>query len=199
VADRLCHDIIGSVQGMTGALDLVAEAATPAERDEAVALMGQALDGLAAKIRFAREAFGPRSGPTPSGQLATLAAALFARLRPELDWNVAAPSLEPRAATVLLNLLQIGAECVAAGGRVRAAADVVGASCIVEVEAKGTRARLRPETAAALAGSPIDDAVAMRSAQGSFVRALAQAAGAEVSVLAREGIVSLRVSFPAKG
>jgi hypothetical protein len=69
----------------------------------------------------------------------------------------------------------------------------------VEVEAKGTRARLRPETAAALAGSPIDDAVAMRSAQGSFVRAMAQAAGAEVNVLAQAEIVSLRVSFPARG
>jgi histidine phosphotransferase ChpT len=198
VADRLCHDFMGSVQGMTGALDLIAEAATTAEREEAVGLLGQALDALGAKIRFAREAYGRRSGPTPAAELAALSAALFASLRPELDWRVTAPSLDPRAACALLNLLQIGAECVAAGGRVRVAADRSDTGCLVEVEARGPRARLRAETATALAGSPLAEATAARSVQGAFLRSLAQAAGAEIVVVAQEGAVSLRVSFPAK-
>lgn len=197
VADRLCHDFMGSVQGMIGALDLITEAATAAEREEAVGLLSQAVDALGAKIRFAREAYGRRSGPTPAADLAALSAALFASLRPELDWRVTMPSLDPPAACVLLNLLQIGAECVAAGGCVRVAADRSDTECLVEVEARGPRARLRAETATALSGSPFDEAAATRSVQGAFLRSLAQAAGAEIGVVAQEGAVRLRVSFPA--
>ena len=192
VADRLCHDISSSAQALASGLDLLSEAGTDGDRDEAVAFLGQALAAQKFKVGYARRAYGLGS-PASAAELRTLAETLYADLRPTLDWAVEAPMLRPAAARVLLLLLQIAADALAAGGIVRARSADDGS--VVAVDMAGGRIGLKDEVRAGLAGEPFGAGLGGRWVQGAFVAALAAQAGGRVEVELGEGAAAIRVSL----
>jgi histidine phosphotransferase ChpT len=192
VADRLCHDISSSAQALASGLDLLGEARTDADRDEAVAFLGEALAAQKSKVGYAREAYGLGSAAS-AADLKALAEALYADLRPTLDWAVEAPSLEPAAGRVLLLLLQVAADALAVGGAVRAT--TAGDGSVVAVDMAGGRIALKDEVRAGLAGEPFAAGLGGRWVQGAFVAALAARAGGRVEVVLSEGAAAIRVSL----
>jgi histidine phosphotransferase ChpT len=192
VADRLCHDISSSAQALASGLDLLSEARTDADRDEAVAFLGDALAAQKFKVGYARRAYGLGSAAS-AAELRPLAETLYADLRPSLDWAVGAPALGPAAARVLLLLLQIAADALAVGGIARARSADDGS--VVAVDMAGGRIALKDEVLAGLAGEPFGAGLGGRWVQGAFVAALAAQVGGRVEVELGEGAAAIRVSL----
>lgn len=192
IAERLCHDISSSAQALASGLDLLREARTTDERDEAVTLLSDALAAQTFKVGYARKAYGLAQA-ADTAELKALAAALYTDLRPSLDWAVEAPSLGPAAARVLLILLQIAADALAAGGVVRVSSAPDGST--VALDMTGPRIALKDEFRAGLAGRAISAGLGGRWVQGAFVAALASASGGKVDLDSREEGASIRVSL----
>jgi histidine phosphotransferase ChpT len=197
LADRLCHDIAGSIQAVASGLDLLAEASTPAMRDEAAAFLAEAVAAQKSRIGFARQAFGASAAPIEADELRRVAEDYYAGQRAGLEWSTEIETLGPTAARALLNLVQIAAEALPLGGLARVTARRSAEGVEIAVTASSPRVSLREETRAGLAGEPFDAGLSGRWVQGAFVSALVEAAGGHVGVTASEGEVVLRVSLPA--
>ena len=72
LAVRLCHDLSGQVNALTGCMEILREEADP----EALALAGDAADMLARRLRLARAAWGRTGGPMSVAEWRQLAEAL---------------------------------------------------------------------------------------------------------------------------
>jgi histidine phosphotransferase ChpT len=196
LADRLCHDVLSSAQAIASGLDLLAEAAGAAERDEAVAFLIEAVAAQRAKVGYARRAYGPAGDGVQTAELKGLAEALYADIRPTLDWAVEPAALGPAAARGLLVLLQIAADALAAGGRATATARAEGGHTRVEVDVAGPRAVVKEDVRSGLSGAPFQAALGGRWIQGAWVASLAAAAGGTVSVETYEGGLRLILILP---
>jgi histidine phosphotransferase ChpT len=194
LADRLCHDVLSSSQALASGLDLLAEAATDAEREEARQLLVEAVAAQRRKVTYARRAFGQGPGASEIGELRALVEALYADLRPSLLWIVEASNVGPAAARTLLNLAQMAADSLAAGGEacVRCLKD----GGEIEVKARGPRVSLREEARAGLAGEPFSTGLGGRWVQGALVSAVVNSAGGALRVEVRESEVVFAVSLP---
>jgi histidine phosphotransferase ChpT len=195
LADRLCHDVLSSAQAIASGLDLLADAASAAERDEATAFLAEAVAAQRAKVGYARRAYGPAGEGVQTSELKVLAEALFGDIRPTLDWSVEPAVLGPAAARGLLVLLQIAADALAAGGRATATARNEGGLLRVEVDAAGPRAAVKDEVMAGLSGAPFEAGLGGRWVQGAWVAALAAGAGGTVSRETYEGGLKLVLSL----
>ncbi len=193
LAERLCHDIASSAQALASGLDLLTEARSDAERDEAAALLLDALAAQKAKVAYARRAYGVGAA-TDNAELGAMAAALYADLRPSLDWAVEAPALGPTGSRALLLLLQIGADAVAAGGTVRVTSALDGSA--IAVELAGARVLVKDDVRAGLAGEPFAAGLGGRWVQGAYLAALAASAGGQVEAQWGETSGTVRVSLP---
>ena len=196
LADRLCHDVSSSAQAIASGLDLLGEAESPAERDEALAFLAEAVAAQKFKVRYARRAFGPAGQGVETSELETLAEGLYADLRPTLDWAIEPQVLGPAASRALLILLQIAADALAVGGVARASTRLEGGRLVGAVDAEGARVALRDEARAGLAGAAFEAGLGGRWVQGAFVASLAAASGGTVEAEAREGAVRLALSLP---
>ena len=196
LVDRLCHDVLSSAQAIASGLDLLAEAASAAERDEAVAFLAEAVAAQRAKVGYARRAYGPASDGVQTSELKGHAQALFDDIRPMLDWSVEPAVLGPAAARGLLVLLQIAADALAVGGRATASARTEGGRLRVEVDAASPRAVVKDEVMAGLSGAPFQAGLGGRWVQGAWVAAMAAAAGGTVGLETYEGGLRLVLSLP---
>lgn len=203
LAGRLCHDFISPASAIASGLDLLADPAAADMRDEALALVETSARKLVALLAFSRVAFGGAGAGELVGahELEALARGLYAHGRAELDWSVQRPSLPRPAARALLNMAQIAAGALPTGGTARVRACDDGAALLLQVEARGPRARLRPETAAGLNGEPLGEGLAGPWVQGYFLHGAVAAASGRFDVVseegAEEGFVSLSARLPA--
>jgi histidine phosphotransferase ChpT len=193
LAERLCHDISSAAQALASGLDLLTEARSEAERDEAAGLLKEALAAQNFKVAYARRVYGGGLA-TDNAELAATAGALYAELRPSLDWAVAAPSLGPTGSRALLLLVQIAADALALGGVVRATSAADGS--MVAVELAGRRVTPKDEVRAGLAGAPFAAGLGGRWVQGAYLAALAAAAGGHVEAQWDEATGAVRVILP---
>jgi hypothetical protein len=197
LADRLCHDFASSIQAVASGVDLLAEASTPAMRDEAAAFLAEAVAAQKSKIAFARQAFGASAATVGAVEVRCLAEDLYVGQRANLEWSAQGEVLGPSAARAVLNLVQIAAESLALGGTTQVTIRRATAATEITVTARGPRVALREETRSGLAGEPLGAGLAGRWVQGAFVSTLVGEAHGEISVDGREDRVVLTVSLPA--
>ncbi|MBA3810375.1 MAG: histidine phosphotransferase [Caulobacteraceae bacterium] len=196
LASRLCHDLIGPANAILLGLALAAEADGAETRREALDAAVAGARRLTGLLEFSRVAYGVGEEAFATDRLGALAKAIFADLRPRLEWAVETPAMAAVAGRCLLNLVQIAAGAVAVGGVVRACAGREGARTVVSVEAIGDRAELHPEVLGGLAGKPLADGLASRWAHASYLHALVRGARGEVVAKVVEASVLFEVVLP---
>lgn len=198
LASKLCHDFISPAGAIMSGLDLLDDPAAKDMREEAMALIASSARKLIDHLAFARAAYGSPAGVQEfdCAELERLTLGVYAHVRAELDWAAPAGMLPRTASQVLLNLAQLAANALPLGGTARIETDVGASGRRIEALAIGPKARLHAEVVTGLAGEPLEDGLSGRWTPAYFVRAIARAAGGEVSADAVDGRVTFRATLP---
>jgi histidine phosphotransferase ChpT len=199
LASKLCHDFISPAGAIVSGLDLLEDPTAKDMRDEAMDLIASSARKLVDLLAFARVAYGSGGGAEifDCAELQRLTLGVYAHVRAELDWASAPPSLPKAAARVMVNLAQIAAGALPLGGVARVEARLQGGDYVIEVAAKGPKARLHSEVLAGLTGEPLGDGLGGRWVQAYYAHAVAAGAGGQIEASAEDELVTLRARLPA--
>lgn len=197
LAARMCHDFISPAGAIVSGLDLLEDPTTQDMRDEALNLITASAKKLVALLAFDRVAFGGSSAAESFDcrELERLTREVFAHGRATLEWSVEPESLAKPAARTVLNLAQIGAGALPIGGVARVRVET-GAELLAQVQATGTRVRLRPEVIDGLNGKPLGEGLSGHWVQAYFLRGVVEAAGGSLEIVANEGEIVVAVRMP---
>lgn len=198
LAARLCHDFISPVSAIVSGLDLIDDPEQQDMREEAMSLIASSARKLAAHLSFSRIAFG---GSTASEifdvrELEQLTRGLFDHVRAEVDWAIEPAALNKPSARALLNLAQLGATALPVGGTAKLIVREEPGRIRLELDAKGARARLRPEAVDGLEGRPFGEGLAGQWVQTYFLRSIVDQAGGTMVFETAEDAVRVNVDLP---
>ncbi|QUD86739.1 histidine phosphotransferase [Phenylobacterium montanum] len=197
LAARLCHDFISPAGAIVSGLDLLEDPSAQDMREEAMGMIAASANKLVALIKYDRIAFGGSAAAEvfDTRELLALSQGVFADMRAKLDWQVTQPGLDKPPARALLNLCQIGAGALPAGGMVRAEAVESDSEITIVIEASG-RARLRQEVIDGLEGRRLSEGRTGHWVQAYYLRKLIDDAGGVLETQSEEALVTLRARFP---
>jgi len=198
LAAKLCHDFISPASAIMSGVDLLGDPTAQDMRDDALHLISASAQKLADMLAFARVAFGASASAEAfdSEALHKLTEGVYAHVRPNLDWQVATPIIQKPGARALLNMSQIAASALPTGGIALVKADVAGDTIILTVDARGPRARLRPEVVAGLNGEPLGEGLGGHWVQAFYLHSLVAATGGRVTAEISEERVLLAATVP---
>ncbi|PLR18789.1 histidine phosphotransferase [Caulobacter zeae] len=200
VAARLCHDFISPASAIVSGLDLLEDPSAQDMRDDAMSLISSSARKLADLLQFTRVAFGASASAEAfdSRELERLAQqGVFAHVRPNLTWDIAPQPLNKAASRALLNIAQIAASALPAGGAATLRAVVADGRTAITADAVGPRARLRPEVLAGLKGEPLGEGLGGPWVQAAYLFSVVRAAGGQIGVEIAEERVSIAAWTPA--
>ena len=199
LAARLCHDFISPASAIVSGLDLLEDPNAQDMREDAMGLIASSARKLADLLQFTRVAFGASASAEAfdSRELEKLAQGVFAHVRPEMDWAVEPQSLNKSSARAILNIAQLAASALPAGGKATLRAVTADGRVYITSESVGPRARLRAEVLAGLKGEGAGDGLAGTWVQAAYLQALIKAAGGQIAVELAEDKVSLAAWVPA--
>jgi histidine phosphotransferase ChpT len=198
LAGRLCHDLISPVSAIVSGLDLLEDPSAQDMREDAMNLIAQSANKLAQALSFARVAYGASASAETfdPGELKTLTQGVFAHVRAQLEWAVASERVDKPVARALLNLAQMGAAALPIGGVARLTVEPLGDRIVVRMEARGPRARLRPEAQAGLRGEPMGEGLSGQWVQPYYLHALVGDAGGTLDYEIVEDRVDITARLP---
>jgi histidine phosphotransferase ChpT len=198
LAGRLCHDLISPVSAIVSGLDLLEDPSAQDMREDAMGLIAQSAKKLAMVLSFARVAYGSSASAETFDpkDLETLTQGIFSHVRAELEWAVLSERLEKPVARALLNLAQLGATALPTGGVARLTVDSFTSETVVTLEAKGARARLRPEAEAGLRGEPMTEGLSGQWVQPYYLHALVTDAGGRLTAQIENERVTVTAYLP---
>lgn len=170
---RLCHDLVGPLGTMAGALELLEDDA------EAAALAREAAASLRARLQVWRAACGAGTGPMTAPEMAALLEGVLGSGRVTADVTALPPgeAFPPGVAQLLLVAALLGGEALPRGGVLR----LVPAEGGVAVLPAGRVLAWPPALAEALAGQEVEGP---RQVLAPVLVHLAQASGWAVSLSA---------------
>jgi histidine phosphotransferase ChpT len=199
VAARLCHDFISPASAIVSGLDLLEDPSAQDMREDAMSLIASSARKLADLLQFTRVAFGASASAEnfDSRELEKLAQGVFAHVRPTMDWAIPPSTMNKASARAILNIAQIAASALPAGGKATLRAVVLDDRVAITAEAVGPRARLRPEVLAGLKGEALAEGLGGPWVQAAYLTALVRAAGGQVGVELGEDQVTLAAWVPA--
>jgi histidine phosphotransferase ChpT len=198
LAGRLCHDMISPVSAIVSGLDLLEDPSAQDMRDDAMNLIDQSARKLASVLSFARVAYGSSASAETfdPGDLEVLTRGIFTHVRSELDWAVKSERLDKPAARALLNLAQLGATALPTGGQARLTVEIEGDETVILLEAKGARARLRPEAQAGLRGEGMTEGLPGQWVQPYYLFTVVADAGGRLESALSEDSVMVSARLP---
>ena len=198
LAARMCHDFISPASAIVSGLDLLEDPSAQDMREEAMGLIAGSARKLADLLAFTRVAFGASASAETFDprELNKLAQGLFSHMRAELDWQVESPALAKPAARTVLNLAQLAGAALPTGGTAVVRAVDQNGAVSVAVEARGPKARLRPEVLAGLRGEPMVEGLHGHWVQAYYVHLFVRDAGGRVFVEVGEEKVTFAATVP---
>jgi histidine phosphotransferase ChpT len=163
---RLCHDLVGPLGTMAGALDLLDD------DPEAAALAREAAASLRARLQLWRAACGAGTGPMTPAEMAAMLEGVLGNGRAVADVSAlpAGQAFEPEVAQLLLVATLLGGEALPRGGVVRLVAEGGGVAVLPEGRVVAWPAALGEALAGGGAEGP-------RAVLAPILVRLAQAAG----------------------
>jgi histidine phosphotransferase ChpT len=194
ISSRICHDVINPVGAIANGLEMLGEEPDEAMREQAMALIRKSANQAAAKLQFARLAFGAAGSAGAEIDLrdAEKVARDFVQgPKHQIEWRGPAVTLPKNKVKLLLNLVALGVVALPRGGTV--SVEITGEAPNVgfTVKAKGEAARLNEQVTSLLAGG---NGVALdaHSIQPYYASRVAAASGMRVSVEAGPSEVELK-------
>lgn len=196
---KLCHDFISPAGAIMSGLDLLEDPSAQDMKQEALNLISTSAKKLVSLVYFARVAFGAANTAEAfnAAQLNKILNDIYASLRAELDFRIEPNVIfEKPAARALLNLGLLAGNSLPMGGKMRLETTTEDGQLIITAEARGPRARLKPEVVEGLSGVPLSDGLAGQWIQPHWLYSVVTEAGGDISWTAETDILILTVKLP---
>jgi histidine phosphotransferase ChpT len=193
LVSRVCHDLVSPVGAVVNGLEVLEDETDLAMRADALRLVAASAEQAAARLQFARIAFGAAGSAGAELDLAEVGRIMSGLLKGgkvELVWEAQAVNWPKDWAKLLMNAVLVGADSLPRGGKVHVDTTDNGLGPKFAIRARGTIARLTPEVERALAGEPVG-ALDGRSIQPYLTYQLSRTLSASLSVGTAEGEVRL--------
>src|SRR5215475_4227130 len=121
LVSRVCHDLVSPIGAVVNGLEVLEDETDTAMRADALRLVAASAEQAAARLQFARIAFGAAGSAGAELDLAEVGrimAGLLKGGKVELDWQAQAVNWPKDWAKLLMNTVLVAAECLPRGGRV---------------------------------------------------------------------------------
>ncbi len=192
LVSRVCHDLVSPVGAVVNGLEVLEDETDNAMRADALRLVAVSAESAAARLQFARIAYGAAGSVGAELDLTEVSRVVVGLLRGgkiEIDWQPNPINWPKDWAKLLMNCIIVGADCLPRGGRVQVNIPDSEAPQFTIV-AKGTIARISAETERALVGDPgitLDG----RLIQPFLTHQLAKGLNAGLNVVTGEGEIRI--------
>jgi len=193
LVSRVCHDLVSPVGAVVNGLEVLEEETDITMRADALRLVAASAEQAAARLQFARLAFGAAGSVGAELDLAEVARILSGLLRGgkvELVWRAAQVNWPKDWAKLIMNAALIAADCLPRGGRVTVEPGSDAAAPSFHIVASGPTVRLAQEVEKALVGEP-GGLVDGRSIQPYLTYRLAKTLNAGLTVAPADGEIRL--------
>jgi histidine phosphotransferase ChpT len=198
MCSKVCHDLISPVGALSNGIEVLAEDDDPDMREHAMVLLETSAAQAAAKLKFARLAYGS-SGPI--GREIDLAEAQSAIVdlhgtgKVEILWDAPSLPVNKDVVKVLVNLAHEAFDMIPRGGTLHVVVDVENGNGQANLTAKGPRAKLADATRAGYAGEINVDDLDARTVVPHISGLLARALGPGIEVHQSEDLIKISFTF----
>jgi histidine phosphotransferase ChpT len=193
LVSRVCHDLVSPVGAVVNGLEVLEDERDATMRADALKLVGSSAEQAAARLQFARIAFGAAGSAGAEldlGEIGRTVKGLVLGGKVEVEWRAAQVNWPKNWAKLLMNATLLAIDSLPRGGKVEVETSVDGAAPSFTVKAMGQNARLLEEVSKAARGEasgPFDG----RSIQALLTHKLARELNAGLTVSAGENRVDL--------
>ncbi len=193
LVSRVCHDLVSPVGAVVNGLEVLEEETDSTMRADALRLVAASAEQAAARLQFARIAFGAAGSAGAELDLTEVARVVAGLLRGgkvELVWRAHAVNWPKDWAKLVMNAALVAADCLPRGGKVVVEASNDASAPRFQIVATGQVARLSAEAEKALLGEP-GGLVDGRSIQPYLTYRLSRTLNAALTVTATGGEIRL--------
>ncbi len=193
LVSRVCHDLVSPVGAVVNGLEVLEDERDAGMRADALKLVASSAEQAAARLQFARVAFGAAGSAGAELDLNEVGRTMKNFVhggKTELEWKAASANWPKDWAKLLMNATLLALDALPRGGKVIVETSVEGAPPSFTVRAAGTNARFLEEVEKAAMGepsAPLDG----RSIQAYLTHKLARGLNAGLTLSARDGTVEL--------
>ena len=191
LVSRVCHDLVSPVGAVVNGLEVLEDETDLAMRADALRLVAASAEQAAARLQFARIAFGAAGSAGAEldlSEVGRIMAGLLKGGKVELVWRAPALNWPKDWAKLMMNAVLAATDCLPRGGKVTVETGGDARSPSFKVTATGTVARLSSEAERALSGEPAG-MLDGRSIQPYLTYQLAQGLNAGLAVAPSENEV----------
>lgn len=190
---RVCHDLVSPVGAVVNGLEVLEDERDAAMRADALKLVASSAALAAARLQFARLAFGAAGSAGAEldlSEVGRVVRGLVEGSKVEVDWQAAPLNWPKNWAKLLMNATLIAADGLPRGGHVVVRTSAEASSPSFSVRATGPNARLLEEVERAARGET-GLALDGRTIQAFLTHKLARSLNAGLTLMAQEGAVEV--------
>ncbi len=193
LVSRVCHDLVSPVGAVINGLEILEDERDVTMRADALKLVTSSAEQAAARLQFARIAFGA-AGSTGAqldlNEVGRMVRGLLKGGKVEIDWQAASLNWPKDWAKLLMNATLLAADSLPRGGKVKVETTGDANAPGFRVHAAGQGARLLEEVEKAVRGEP-NGPLDGRSIQPYLTYKLSRVLNAGLTLLARDNEIEL--------
>jgi histidine phosphotransferase ChpT len=193
LVSRVCHDLVSPVGAVVNGLEVLEEERDAAMRADAMKLVTSSAALAAARLQFARIAYGAAGSAGAEldlNEVGRTVCGLLVGSKTEMTWEAAVVNWPKDWAKLLMNSALLAADSLPRGGRVRVTTSTDPSAPGFLVRAAGQGARVLEEVEKALRGEP-SGPLDGRSIQPYLTHKLARLLNAGLTLTASEGLIEI--------
>jgi histidine phosphotransferase ChpT len=191
LVSRVCHDLVSPVGAVVNGLEVLEDERDATMRADALKLVASSADQAAARLQFARIAFGAAGSAGAEldlNEVGRIVVGLALGSKVQIDWQAAHVNWPKDWAKLLMNVTLLATDSLPRGGAVIVQTAVDGAPPSFTIRANGQGARVLEEVEKATRG---EQSVALdgRSIQAYLTHRLARGVNAGLTIAQSENQV----------
>jgi histidine phosphotransferase ChpT len=193
LVSRVCHDLVSPVGAVVNGLEILEDERDAAMRADALRLIVTSAEQAAARLQFARIAFGAAGSAGAEldlSEVGRIVQGLVKSSKVEVDWRAASVNWPKDWAKLLMNAALLAADSLPRGGMVKVETSADSSAPGFTIRATGQGARLLEEVEKAARGEP-NGPVDGRSIQAYLTHKLGRTLNAGLTLSASENTLEL--------
>src|SRR5271169_2491041 len=157
LVSRVCHDLVSPVGAVVNGLEVLEDERDATMRADALKLVVSSAEQAAARLQFARIAFGAAGSAGAEldlNEVGRMAGGLFSSSKIRLAWSAAPVNWPKDWAKLLMNSILVAADALQRGGNLSVRTSPNATDPGFRIHATGQNARVVDEVARVLGGAP---------------------------------------------